>query len=85
MSTGSDYQLWWKNVDLDYNSTSDIKNFDDGKDPRNILYSNPATEGLIHVQLNKYLTPVKPQPSLGGRKTRRNIGYVSLSNYNQIP
>ena len=46
---------------------------------------NPISPNPISININNYRPPVIPISSLGERKTRRDNGYVSLSNYNNLP
>jgi len=46
---------------------------------------NPISPNPIPIDMAYYRPPVKPMPPLGGRDTRRGGGYVSLTNYNNLP
>ncbi len=48
--------------------------------------ANPIRPVPIEVDMRKYMQTVKPKPPLGGRHTvRGRLGYVSLTNYNNLP
>ena len=78
-----DYRLLWSvsddmptwNKEIAYN---DVFN-------KLFIPKNPIAPNPINVDIDKYIEPVKPTRSLGGRHTRRGAGYVSLSNYNNLP
>jgi len=46
---------------------------------------SPSNSNQIKINIPEYVTPVKPIYPLGGRKTKRGVSYVSLSNYNNLP
>jgi hypothetical protein len=47
--------------------------------------ANPISPNPITVNMKRYLYPIKPVVPLVGRHTRRGGGYVSLTNYNNLP
>ena len=49
------------------------------------LPSNPIQPNPIPFDIGRYYHIQRPVPPLGGRRTRRRGGYVSLSNYNMLP